>query len=56
VHGARRVLEACTVAQFLDERKSSAEHHWQGLTLLHFSAQLELCLSQENTLHTPNTP
>jgi hypothetical protein len=28
----------------------------QGLTLVHFSAQLELCLTQENTLHTLNTP
>jgi hypothetical protein len=31
----------------------------QGLTLVHFSAQLEPCLSHENTLHTlnnPNTP
>ena len=27
----------------------------QGLTLVHFSAQLEPCLSQENTLHTLNT-
>jgi hypothetical protein len=29
---------------------------WQGLTLVHFSAQLEPCMSQEDTLHTPNTP
>ena len=28
----------------------------QGLTLVHLSAQLEPCLSQENTLHTLNTP
>jgi hypothetical protein len=28
----------------------------QGLTLVDFSAQLELCLTQENTLHTLNTP
>ena len=28
----------------------------QGLTLVHFSAQLEPCLTQEYTLHTPNTP
>jgi len=28
----------------------------QRLTLVHFSAQLELCLTQENTLHTLNTP
>ena len=29
---------------------------WQGLTLVHFSAQPEPCLSQGNTLHTLNTP
>ena len=28
----------------------------QGLTLVHISAQLEPCLSQENTLRTLNTP
>ena len=28
----------------------------QGLTLVHFSAQLEPCLSQESTLHTLNIP
>jgi len=28
----------------------------QGLTLVHFSAQLEPCLTQENTIHTLNTP
>jgi hypothetical protein len=28
----------------------------QGLTLVHFSAQLEPCLSQESTLHTLSTP
>jgi hypothetical protein len=28
----------------------------QGLTLVHFSAQLEPCLTHRNTLHTPNTP
>jgi hypothetical protein len=28
----------------------------QGLTLVHFSAQLEPCLAQENTLRTLNTP
>jgi len=27
----------------------------QGLTLVHFSAQLEPCLTQEDTLHTLNT-
>jgi len=28
----------------------------QGLTLVRFSAQLEPCLTQENTLHTLNPP
>ena len=28
----------------------------QGLTLVHFSAQLEPCLAQQNTLHTQDTP
>jgi len=28
----------------------------QGLTLVHFSAQLEPCPTQENTLHTLHTP
>jgi len=28
----------------------------QGLTLVHFSAQLEPCLTQEITLHTLHTP
>jgi hypothetical protein len=27
-----------------------------GLTLVHFSAQLEPCLTQKNTLHTLNIP
>jgi len=41
----------------LDEQRH--DHHGarlQGLTLVHFSAQLEPCLLQENTLHTGNTP
>jgi len=28
----------------------------QGLTLVHFSAQLEPCLTQETTLHTLDHP
>ena len=28
----------------------------QGLTLVHSSAQLEPCLTQKNTPHTPNAP
>jgi hypothetical protein len=28
----------------------------QGLTLVHFTTQLEPCLTQENTPHTLNTP
>jgi hypothetical protein len=29
---------------------------WQGLTLAHFSVQLEPCLTHKNTLHTLNIP
>jgi len=29
---------------------------WQGLTLVHISAQLEQCLTHKNTLHTPTPP
>jgi hypothetical protein len=35
---------------------TAGEGDRQGLTLVHFSAQLELWLSQENTLNTLNTP
>jgi len=28
----------------------------QGLTLVHFSAQLEPCVAHKTTLHTLNTP
>jgi hypothetical protein len=37
------------------EKAAAAQAAGQGLTLVHFSAQLEPCLSQENTLHTLNT-
>jgi hypothetical protein len=30
--------------------------HQQGLTLVHFSAQLEPCLTHKNTLHNLRTP
>jgi len=30
--------------------------HSQGLTLVHFSAQLERFLTQKHTVDTPNTP
>ena len=35
---------------------ATAPATYQGLTLFHFSAQLEPCLTQETTLHTLNTP
>jgi len=35
---------------------TSPSHARQGLTLVHFSAQLELCLTQGNTLHTLKHP
>jgi hypothetical protein len=37
-------------------RWAAATRPWPGLTLVHFSAQLEPCLTQENALHTLNTP
>jgi len=37
-------------------RTASPRARDPGLTLVHFSAQLEPCLTQENTLHTLNTP
>jgi hypothetical protein len=35
---------------------SSAPVRGQGLTLVHSSAQLELCLTHKSTFHTLNTP
>jgi hypothetical protein len=35
---------------------SSRLASYQGLTLVHFSAQLEPCLTHKNTLHTLHTP
>jgi hypothetical protein len=29
---------------------------WQGLTLVHYSAQVEPFLTQKHTLHTPKAP
>ena len=37
-------------------RRATAAAISQGLTLVQFSAQLEPCLTQENNLHTLNTP
>jgi ribosomal protein L37AE/L43A len=34
----------------------SGIHRGRGLLSVHFSAQLEPCLTHENTLHTLNTP
>jgi len=36
-------------------RSACCGSSWQGLTLAHFTAQFEPCLTQENTLHTLNT-
>jgi len=35
---------------------SSSPSNWQGLTLVHFSAQLEPCLTHKDTPHTLNSP
>ena len=45
-----------TVAQAAVAAERAAVAERQGLTLVHFSAQLEPCLTHENTLHTINTP
>ena len=37
-------------------RSSTVETWEQGLTLVHFSAQLEPCVTHKNTLHTLNIP
>ena len=34
---------------------TNAKNYRQGLTLVHFSAQLEPCLTQKSALHTPHT-
>jgi len=36
-------------------RRADLQAHRQGLTLVHFSAQLERCLTHKNTLHPLNT-
>jgi len=38
------------------DAKSNALPSVQGLTPVHFSAQLEPCLAQQNTLHTLHAP
>jgi hypothetical protein len=38
------------------DARAAPAAHGRGLTLVHFSAQLEPCLSHDNTLHTLNTP
>jgi len=60
---ARDVIAQVPVLHVVDHRLRAAPQPvpaGQGLTLVvHFSAQLEPCQSQENTLHTlnnPNTP
>jgi hypothetical protein len=44
-------VSPCTAVDYFD-----ALYPRQGLTLVHFSAQLKPCLAQENTLHSLNTP
>jgi len=47
-------LRRYTVAQ--KEARETGCTARQGLTLVHFSAQLEPCLTHKNTLYTLNTP
>jgi hypothetical protein len=53
---ARLLLTASSSCLFLRVLSASVDALSQGLTLVHFSAQLEPCLTQEDTLHTLNTP
>jgi hypothetical protein len=50
------IPEFYCLPEFLDNSNGFDLGVRQGLTLVHFSAQLEPCLSQENTLHTLNNP
>ena len=58
------ILKPSVVATARQERSWLKEHARmplassleQGLKLVHFSAQLEPCLTHQNTLHTLNTP
>jgi hypothetical protein len=55
ITGARGASVACfieDVAAQVMERSGGG----QGLTFVQFSAQLEPCLTQEDTLHNLNTP
>jgi len=40
----------------VEKLDGEADAAHQGLTLVHFSAQLEPCLTHINTLHTLNAP
>jgi hypothetical protein len=40
----------------IERLANTTSHTRQGLTLVHFTAQLEPCLTHKNTLHTLNTP
>jgi hypothetical protein len=52
----RETLESGEVLSIDYEYFSSLLYRRQGLTLVHFSAHLEPCLTHKNTLHTLNTP
>jgi hypothetical protein len=42
---------------FSDNRwAQGGRREWQGLTLVHFSAQPKLCLTRTHTLYTPKQP
>jgi len=53
---ARPAWSAAAAAAATAASAAAAWSRSQGLTIVHFSAQLEPCLSQESTLHTLNTP
>jgi len=53
---ASKEVEGTDDQRLMAARSTDGGATWQGLTPVHFSAQLEPCLTQENTLNTLNTP
>jgi len=50
------LLSRASAVLALEREQKRIERERQELTRVHFSAQLEPCLTQENTLHTLSTP
>ena len=56
VSGVIKIPFRTSAARHLDGFDGDGDTVAQGLTLVHFTAQLEPGLTHENTLHTRNTP